>query len=98
MEDHVLHISADASEMVNKTIIIMPEQAFRQQFWNYFTLGGGEKTQNKTPKPNPQHPPPQTTHTQPQKANTQKNHYTQIKEIFSKTFDRSYSRNSNERF
>lgn len=75
MEDHVLHISADASEMVNKTIIIMPEQAFRQQFWNYFTLGGGEKTQNKTPKPNPQHPPPKP-HTHNHKKQTLKKNTT----------------------
>lgn len=54
MEDHVSDISADEHEMVNKPIIIMPELAFRQRLWNYFTLGcppPQKKTTSKKPYP-----------------------------------------------
>lgn len=50
-EDHVLDVSADAREMVNKPTIIMPAQAFGQQL----ELFHFEENEQKN---NPQKTPP----------------------------------------
>lgn len=52
MEGHALQISADEHEMTKKTIVIMSEQAFRQQLWNQYTLKTKKKNSNNNKKNN----------------------------------------------
>lgn len=55
-QDHVLDLSADAHEMVNKTIIIMPAQAFGQQL-ELFHSEENEQAKNPRNHTHPQSPP-----------------------------------------